>query len=321
MAHAFEFSVSLPNTFGSIAAWRDHLRLIEDVGFHTAVVADHFTDGYELEPMVALTAAAAATTTLRLQTGVLCNDYRHPVLTARMAATLDVVSSGRFTLGLGAGWMTSDYRSAGLPLDSAGTRVRRLEESALVIRGLLSGERLQHTGEFYEIDLELLPKTVQHPLPVFIGGGSPKVLAVAARHAQVVGVLASLARGELGSHAIADQSLQRVEQKIGWVRDAAAAVGRDSDDVRIEMNHWLVRVTDSAAAAAEVIDRVAVKSVVAPELLRDSPAVLVGTVEQIVDTLQARRQRLGISCLQLDAGFAPRRLDELAPIVAALAGR
>ncbi|MBW8825353.1 MAG: LLM class flavin-dependent oxidoreductase, partial [Acidobacteria bacterium] len=112
-----------------MADWTDGLRRIEAMGFDTVVMADHWTDGYGSEPMVTLTAAAMATSTLRLQTGVLGNDYRHPVLTHRMAATLDVVSGGRFVLGMGAGWLRSDYETAGLPMDEPGVRVSRLEES------------------------------------------------------------------------------------------------------------------------------------------------------------------------------------------------
>jgi probable F420-dependent oxidoreductase len=320
VTHPFEFSVSAPTRVETIARWTAELRRIEDMGFHALVMADHFTDGYDLEPMVALTAAAGATSSIRLQTGVLGNDYRHPVLTARMAASLDVVSNGRFTLGLGAGWMRTDYEAAGIPLDPAGVRVSRLEEAALVISGLLAGGRFTFAGEHYAVDLELLPATIQRPLPLFIGGGSPRVLAVAGRHAQIVGILASLAAGEVGRHAIVDQTFDRVAEKVGWVRDAATAAGRSVDDIRFEMNHWLVRVTSTQQEADEYLTKVAARNDVTPELLASSPAVLVGTVGHITDLLQERRERLGISCIQVDAGFAPKDLDAIAPIVGALAG-
>jgi probable F420-dependent oxidoreductase len=320
VTHPFEFAVSAPTRIESVSAWTDELRRIEDMGFAAVVVADHFTDGYDLEPMVALTAAAAATSSIRLQTGVLCNDYRHPVLTARMAASLDAVSNGRFTLGLGAGWMRSDYDAAGIPLDPAGVRVTRLEEAIQVIAGLLAGGRFTHDGEHYQVDLELLPATVQHPLPLFVGGGSPRVLGIAGRHAQIVGVLASLGAGALGRHAIVDQTTERVAEKIGWVREAATAAGRAVDDVRIEMNHWLVRVTATSSEADEFLAKVAMRSDVDPALLASSPAVLAGTVDQVTDLLVARREQFGISCIQLDAGFAPKDLESLAPVVAALAG-
>ena len=321
MAHPFEFNVSAPTKIDSLRAWTDQIRRIEEMGFTAVVMADHFTDGYDLEPMVALTAAAGATKTLRLQTGVLGNDYRHPVLTARMAASLDVLSDGRFTLGLGAGWMKTDYEAAGITLDPAGKRVSRFEESVTVIRGLLSGGHFAHQGEFYSVDLELLPKCVQKPLPLFIGGGSPRVLGVAGKNAQVVGVLASLASGKIGPDAILDQSSDRVREKIGWVRAAAESVGRNFGDIHLEMNHWLVRVTSTRQEADALLEKVAARNGVDVAFLKDSPAVLVGTTEELKDTLQMRRETLGISCLQLDAGFAPADLDSLKPLVAALAGK
>ena len=158
-------------------------------------------------------------------------------------------------------------------------------------------------------------------LPLFIGGGSPRVLAVAGGHARIVGILASLAAGEIGRHAIVDQTFDRVTEKIGWVREAAIAAGRSVDDIRFEMNHWLVRVTSTQHEADELLAKVASRNDVTPELLASSPAVLVGTVGHITDALQERRERLGISCIQVDAGFAPKDLDAIAPIVGALAGR
>ena len=125
-----------------MAAWRESLRGIEDMGFSAIVMADHFTEGYELEPMVGLTAAATYTSAVRLQTGVLGNDYRHPVLVHRMAAALDSVSEGRLVLGLGAGWMTSDYEAAGLDYDPPGQRLSRFEEAVAVIKGLFREEPL-----------------------------------------------------------------------------------------------------------------------------------------------------------------------------------
>jgi probable F420-dependent oxidoreductase len=320
VTHRFEFSVSAPTRIGTLASWTDELRRIEDMGFAALVVADHFTGGYDLEPMIALTAAATATSTIRLQTGVLGNDYRHPVLTARMAAALDVVSEGRLTLGLGAGWMRSDYEAAGIELDRAGVRVSRLEEAIQVVSGLLAGGRFTFEGEHYRVDLDLLPRTVQHPVPLFVGGGSPRVLGIAARHAHVVGIVASLAAGELGRHAIVDLSAERVEEKIGWIRAAAAEAGRRPEDIRLEINHWLVRVTSTVAEAEEFLDKMAARNGVDAGLLAASPAVLVGPVGRITDELVARRERFGTSCIQLDAGFAPSDLASLAPVVAALAG-
>ena len=224
MAKPFEFSVSATMDVTSASVWLDSIRRLEDLGFSAVVMPDHFTDGYALEPMVALTAAAGVTSTLRLQTGVLGNDYRHPVLTARMAASLDVLSGGRFILGLGAGWMTSDYEAAGIALDGAGVRLRRLEESVRVIRGLLAGETVSHQGEFWDIHLELLPRTVQQPVPVLLGGGGPRMLRLAGRGADIVSVVANLGAGALGQHTITDLSAERVAEKVAPSASDATSV-------------------------------------------------------------------------------------------------
>jgi probable F420-dependent oxidoreductase len=320
--HPFRFAATMPAPAAPLDRWQAELRALERLGITTVVAADHFTEGYAFEPMVALTAAASCTTTLRVQTGVLGNDYRHPVLVHRMAAVLDVVSEGRLTLGLGAGWMTSDYEAAGIRLDPPPVRVDRFEEALAVITGLFGDGPLDFVGEHYEIKgLDGLPKPVQRPHPpIFVGGGSPRVLGIAGRHADIVGINASLRAGTLGAHAINDLSVARVREKIGWVVDAADEAGRPRDAVQFEMNHWLAKVTPSAAAARDLLERVAQRHAVDPELLASSPSVLVGTSEQLVDTLRARRDELGISHLQLDAGFPTPDLDAFGPVIAELAG-
>jgi probable F420-dependent oxidoreductase len=320
--HPFRFSATMPAPASPLADWHSQLRHLEDLGLWSVVAADHFTGGYTFEPMVALTAAAAATTRLRLQTGVLGNDYRHPVLVHRMAALLDVVSDGRLVLGLGAGWMTSDYEAAGIALDPAGVRVSRFAEALAVIKGLFGSAPFDFEGEHYSVhSLDGLPKAVQSPHPpLFVGGGSPRVLRLAGREADIVGINASLRAGELGAHAVRDLSVERVAEKIGWVREGARAAGRDPDSLALEMNHWLARVTPSASAADDLLARMGTRFDVEPSVLAASPSVLVGTVSQIVDTLQARRDRLGISDLQLDAGFPTPDLDAFAPVIETLAG-
>ncbi|HEY8215566.1 MAG TPA: LLM class flavin-dependent oxidoreductase, partial [Acidimicrobiia bacterium] len=276
--------------------------------------------GYEFEPMVALTAASGATTSARLQTGVLGNDYRHPVLVHRMAALLDVVSGGRFVLGMGAGWMTSDYQAAGLDLDPPAVRIDRLEEAIAVVKGLFADAPFTFAGEHYRIsDLDGLPKPVQRPHPpLFLGGGSPRVLRLAGREANVVGVNASLRRGTLGTHAIRDLSPDRVVEKIGWVHEGARAAGRSPGDVELEINLWLARITRTVDDGRDFLERMAATHEVEPAILAESPSVLVGTVEQCVEALQQRREELGFTCIQLDAGHPNPRIDDFAPLIAAL---
>jgi probable F420-dependent oxidoreductase len=322
MTRPIRFAASLPAPAQPFSSWRDALCHLEDLGVDTLVAADHFTAGYEFEPMVALTAASQATSSVRLQTGVLGNDYRHPVLVHRMAALLDVVSDGRFVLGLGAGWMISDYESAGLALDPPGVRIDRLEESITIVKALFGDRPCTFVGEHYRVtELEGLPKPVQRPHPpLFLGGGSPRVLRLAGREADLVGINASLQRGALGAHAIRDLSRDRVLEKIAWVRDGAATAGRAWDEVELEMNLWLARITRTVDEGRDFLDRVASTHDVDPGLLAESPSVLVGTVEQCIDTLQQRRDELGFTCFQLDAGHPNPGIDAFAPVIGTLAG-
>jgi probable F420-dependent oxidoreductase len=318
----FQFAVSAPDV-GSLAEWQVAVRHLEDLGFHAVVVADHFTEGWRLEPMIALTAAAAATRSIRLQTGVLSNDYRHPVLLHRMAATLDQLSEGRFVLGIGAGWLTADYRAAGIHLDQPAVRIDRLEESVEVIKELFSGRPVNFTGKHYAISgMVGVPEPRQKPRPpILMGGGSPRVLRLAGREADIVSIVASLRAGATGQHSIIDLSAGRVDKKVAWIHDGIAESGRRQDDVTISINHWLVRITRTAGDANSFLERIAAANGVDPQLLASSPAVLVGPVEQLVDVLEERRRRFGVSHLQLDAGFAPKDVDSLAPLVERLTGR
>jgi probable F420-dependent oxidoreductase len=318
----FRFAVSAPDV-SSRKEWDDAVRGLESSGFDTVVVADHFTEGWTLEPIVALTAAATATRTIRLQTGVLGNDYRHPVLVHRMAATLDQLSEGRFTLGIGAGWLSSDYHAAGLTLDGPSVRVDRLEESVKVIKALFTGRPVQFSGRYYQIsDLIGVPEPCQRPRPpLMMGGGSPRVLRLAGREADLVSIVASLKAGHTGAHSITDLRAEQVDKKVAWIREGVAQRSRgEPHEVTISINHWLVRVAKTVQEGQAFLERVASNSGVDAALLAESPAVLVGTVDQLVDTLWERRERYGISHIQLDAGFAPKNVETLVPLVERLAG-
>ena len=128
---------------------------------------------------------------------VFANDYRHPALLAKEAATVDRLSGGRLEFGLGAGWMTTDYTATGIPLDPPSVRIARLEEALEVIRALWSGEPVEHHGRFYDISgLVGTPSPAQQPHPpIVIGGGGRKVLEVAGRHADVINLNPSLPAG------------------------------------------------------------------------------------------------------------------------------
>ncbi|MDX6287703.1 MAG: hypothetical protein QOG53_3188 [Frankiales bacterium] len=289
-----------------------YAKRIEDQGYSTMFIPDHFVD-HAIAPIPAAMAAAAATTTLRVGTLVLDNDYRHPVVLANEAATIDLLSGGRLELGMGAGWMTEDYEKAGIQLDSPSKRIARLEESITIIKGLMADGPFSFAGEHYTItELDGEPKPAQKPHPPFIvGGGGPKILALAARHAQIVGINANLRAG-VGEHPTSVHSLtaQATDEKLDRLRSAA---GSNFDDLEIQTLTGFVHVTDDRMAIASGI---ASAFGVDVDVALQTPAVLVGTLDEITDELQRRRDRWQMSYIVIDEAFS----DAFAPIVEKLAG-
>lgn len=285
-------------------------RRAEDIGVDVLTVADHLDD--QLAPIAALMAAADATTTLRVGTLVFANDYRHPALLAREAATVDRLSGGRLELGLGAGWMATDYESAGIRLDPPSVRIERMEEALAVITALWSGRPVDHHGRHYDIDgLVGAPLPLQRPgPPIVIGGGGRKVLEVAGRRADVVNLNPSLPAGVIDHRAGPSATPEATERKIGWIRDAA---GDRFADIELGTRIHLAIVTDDRAAT---FDALAGGFGMTAEQAAGSPHALCGTLDQMAADLEARRERFGISTIGLSASS----LDDLAPLIGRLAG-
>jgi probable F420-dependent oxidoreductase len=306
----FRFGVNLWHAT-SRAEWGESARKVEALGYDILTVPDHLTD--RMAPMPALISAAEATKHLRVGTNVLNNDLRHPVLVAREAATVDLLSDGRFQLGLGAGSIRSEYEEAGLGFDRGGTRVERLAEAVTVIKRLLSGEQVTFGGGHYRVSghkIAPLPVQKPHP-PILIGGNGRRLLALAAREADIVGLSGLTFRQ--GGAAPPDLSAWRVsavDERIQLVREAAG-------DRRPELNALVQRVvvTEDRHGAAEELTR-RWSQLSADEILQ-SPYVLIGTVGQIVEDLLARRELWGISYYVVQAPY----LDAFAPVVSRLAGR
>jgi probable F420-dependent oxidoreductase len=296
----------------SAADFREKARQAEALGYSTLFVPDHFID-HPLAPMPAMASAAAVTDTLRVGSLVLGNDYKHPVVLAREVATLDLLSDGRLELGLGAGWMTADYEKAGLELDRPGVRIDRLAESVTILKGLMADEPFTFQGRHYSItDLDGQPKPVQRPHPPFIiGGGAPKVLGLAAREAAIVGVNANLRGGvAISDDAARSMTGAATDQKIAWLREAA---GPRFDDLEIQSFVGFTTFTDDRSSLAEMM---AGAFGVSPAEALETPVVLAGTLEQMIDDLQARRERWHMSYVVVGVDV----MEQFAPAVAKLAG-
>ena len=201
VARPFRFIAPMPSLDLPPARWRDEIRRIEDLGFSTVAVSEHVTHGWAMDPLVVMAAAAAASHRLRVLSLVLLNDLRHPALLHRALATIDRLSDGRLEYGIGAGWQAADYEALGWPFDPASVRIERLAESLEIISRLFDGGEVSFEGAHYQVhELRGLPQAVQQPRPpLLVGGGGRRILELAARVADIVGVHATLAGGALAA--------------------------------------------------------------------------------------------------------------------------
>lgn len=305
----FRFGVNVRSA--PVEEWTALARKVEALGYSTLHLPDHLTE--RPAPLAALAAAAAITTRLRLGPFVLNNDFRHPVLLAREAATIDVLSGGRFELGLGAGYAKAEYDEAGLRFDRGGARVERLAESVVIIKQLLEGRAVTFAGRHYQVRGHTIhPRPVQRPRPpLLIGGNGPQLLALAAAEADIVGLTGvTFDRGGVGRQ-LSGFGPAGVDERIALVRKAAGA-RREPPELNALVQQVVV-TDDRRTAAEELAMRWPALSVA--DILA-SPFVLLGSVDGIAAQLIERRARWGISYYVVFESA----LDALAPVVARLTG-
>ncbi|MSO60437.1 MAG: TIGR03621 family F420-dependent LLM class oxidoreductase [Ilumatobacteraceae bacterium] len=306
----FRFGVQASNA-NSRAEWIDLAHKTQDNGFDVLTMPDHFSD--QLAPIPALMTIADATSTLRIGALVWDNDYKHPVVLAKELATMDLLSDGRLELGIGAGWMISDYQQAGMPYDSPGVRIDRFIEGMQVIRGAMAPGAFSFSGKHYTItDYDGLPKPIQTPCPpVLIGGGGKRVLTYAARTADIIGINGTMTAGVVGPDAIASMTAEAVNDKVNIVLDA---VGDRINDIEMNIRAFFVSVTDDRGTAMQNISKMIR---VEPEMIAQTPFALVGSPAQIVQDLLERRDRWGFSYVIVGA----QDMESFAPVVAQLRGK
>lgn len=285
-------------------------RLAEQLGYDTVVLPDHV--GNQFAPMPALISAAEATEKIRVGTFVLDNDFRHPLLLAQEAATVDVLTDGRFELGVGAGWMGQDYGRLGATFDPPDVRVRRFKEAVELVGLYLSGEPFSFEGSHYRVsDVEPRPVPVQRPgPPLLIGGGGKQILAFAAQEADIVSVfLRSMPDGS--GFDVSELRTAHYQRKIDRVREIAHEAGR-----RPELN-VLLQYFEITNDRMSVADEHAREIGTDAEDLLGLPFELIGTVGQMCDDLVERREEFGISYITVFG----RYMRGFAPIVERLAGK
>jgi len=289
-------------------------RRAESMGYSVLILSDHLLE--QLAPVPAMATIAAATERLRVGTFVFNNDLRHPAVLAQDLATLDVLSGGRLEIGIGAGWNEPEYDAIGLPFDPVGTRVARLEESIAVLKGLFAEGPFSFAGEHYTISgMDGQPKPVQRPHPpLLIGGGGRRILTLAGREADIVGLAPRVGRGTRADPR--SLTFAATAEKLAWVREAAG-----DRYVRLEVNvypsGWPVVVTDDARAEArKVIDRFRSRSGVelGEDEVLESPHLFIGSIASLTEKFVRMRDSLGISSIMVGDP------EELAPVVERLAG-
>jgi probable F420-dependent oxidoreductase len=279
-------------------------RQVEALGYHALVMPDHF--GARFAPAPALVLAAEATSRLRVGSLVYDNDFRHPALLAQEIASIDLLTDGRFEFGLGAGWLKSEYGAAGLPFDDGGTRVQRMAEALHVVKALLSATPVTYEGRFYKLTGltgSAKPKQEPHP-PVLIGGGGRRLLTLAAKEADIISIMPRSRRDGSGLED-ADASPQAFSQKLAWIREAA---GDRFSSIELNTLVQTVVITDDPRTAATPLAKEYEMDV---DQVFETPLVLIGSADQIAQTLEQRRERFGISYITV----FEKDLENLAKVI------
>jgi probable F420-dependent oxidoreductase len=315
VTHPFRFGVQLATL--PPAGWRERVLRLEAFGYDSLFWPDHF--GPQWEPVAALAAAAAITQRLKVGSLVYGIDYRHPIVLAKAAATIQQLSGGRHEFGIGAGWMESDYREAGLAYDRAGLRIERLEEAIEIIRGTWSRDKTSVAGRHYTVkdaQAAVLPRPA--PPRILIGGGGPKVLAVAGRHADIVGVNPKVAEGRVTAAAMQNATAERTLEKVRWVREAAAAAGRNPDALEWNALVFVAAVTDDPKPLREILAKNGGMTV---EEVTGSLLYLTGSAREVRDQLEQRREKFGVSYVVIQGSDEKVLATFAEHVVAPLAGR
>lgn len=316
----FRFAVQATNAAGG-REWRDTVRKVEDLGYSTLFLADHYlgpgpaqraarTPRQDLAPIAAMAAAAACSDNLRIGCRVFCIDYHVPAVLAKEAATLDLLSDGRLEMGIGAGWSEVEYTAMGLNFDRPGQRIAKLAEVVSLIKAHWQGEELDYSGDFVQVHgYAGRPRPVQRPHPpIMIGGGGQRILSFAGREADIVS-MSSVPFVQRDADGLDPQTV--AQRRIGFVRAAAGArFGR----LDVESSPYFTEITDDPAAA---LAGVAESTGISPDLLRNHPNVLIGSPETIVELLCSRRETLGVNYVTVQQS----QIESFAPVVAVLRGR
>lgn len=284
--HPFRFGAKATRA-GSAKEWADLARQAEDLGYDTFQIDDHF--GNQLAPVPAIMAAACATSKIKVGPHVAGVDFRNPVNFAKECATIDLLSDGRMILGIGAGWNKSDYAIAGIHQDDAMTRIERLDEAVTICRGLWGEGNFSFEGKHFSVaEVDGKPKPVSN-IPILIGGGGPKILGLAARRADIVGINPKIVGRSINPASMATAAAEAVDEKVQWIREAA---GDRINDIELQLQLFATVITDDPKAVAEKFSGA---FGLPAETILAAPFFAIGSVDQIAESFIEMRERWGIS--------------------------
>ena len=306
----------------SAADWRNKAQTAEAEGFSAFHLADHYlgpgpaADASHppqvLAAVPAMAMAAEATSTLKIGCRVFCCSYRPAAVLVKEAMTIDFLSEGRLEFGLGAGWIEGEYDAIGVPYDDIGRRIDRLEETLEIAKAHRSGGvmNIDHP-QARAVGFEGAPRPVG-PVPIMIGGGSPRVLRLAGREADIASINFNNKAGRMDRDNVASLSTaDGTMSKINWIKQGAAD---RFDDIEIEIGVYFAAVTDNQKQTAEAMGRELGMDL---DTFLNFPHALVGSIDYMCEELERRRELYGFSYVSI----LDRCADGFAPVVARLAGK
>lgn len=319
--HKFRFSWQAFEA-ESAKDWQEKAKKAEDSGFSAFHLADHYLGPgpaldaashpvQNIAAVPAIMAAASATNSIKVGCRVFCTSYRPAGVLAKEAMTIDFLTEGRLELGLGAGWVTSEYEALGIPFDPPGKRITRLEETIAVVKAHMKGEDLNFNGDQVKASgYQGLPASPSGKVPLMIGGGAPRVLGIAGREADIVSINYNNSSGHLAGSRETDTA-EATLKKIEWIKEGA---GNRFDDIELEIGAYLTIVTDNQTETAKSFTDMLGMSV---EEVLSFPHALIGSVDYICEELEKRRELFGITYIS----FPDSAAESAIPIVEKLSGK
>jgi probable F420-dependent oxidoreductase len=301
----------------------------ERLGYGVIMTPDHIVyegpekqveaDWLSYDAMVRAALMIEATQRVHVGHLVLCNLFRHPAITAQSIMTLDRLSGGRAFCGIGTGWTQTEFDMTGIPYPDVTTRLAMLDEALTVMKSLWSQERTTFAGTHYQLqDAMLHPKPTRQPT-ILLGGGGKGLLRIAAKHADVVNIIADVgANGYISAQEAGKLTDAAFRAKVTFLRQEAKRQGRDGNAIRISNVAFTTMLTESAEHTRGVCEAMAGFFKVPADAIPRTPLALIGTPPEVAAEIGRRRREWDVSQVVFSArepGLIERIATEVIPLV------